>query len=111
MSVIIRSFIVGDLRFTAVISICLCYTETEVRYIKILYFHCSERCEQNMGLQDGRVRDDMLSASSYRDAAHASKHARIGGSQSWMPSTSDASPYIQVSAFTQTPNIFFLTVH
>lgn len=48
----------------------------------------------------GKIRDDMISASSSRDAAHSPQTARLGGSGSWMPSRDDVSQHLQIDLLT-----------
>ncbi|KAK7109139.1 mucin-5B-like [Littorina saxatilis] len=57
-------------------------------------------CMENMGMMNGQIRDDMLRASSFRDAAHAPQKARLGGSGSWLPARDDANQYLQIDLLT-----------
>ena len=60
----------------------------------------SDICVENMGMMNGKIRDDMLRASSFRDTAHAPQKARLGGSGSWLPARDDVNQYLQIDLLT-----------
>ncbi|XP_025095657.1 mucin-5AC-like [Pomacea canaliculata] len=53
-------------------------------------------CVVDMGMTNGNIRDDMISASSFRDVTHAPQKARLNSLSSWMPSRDDLDQFIQV---------------
>ncbi|PVD30852.1 hypothetical protein C0Q70_10127 [Pomacea canaliculata] len=59
---------------------------------------CAEtgECVVDMGMTNGNIRDDMISASSFRDVTHAPQKARLNSLSSWMPSRDDLDQFIQV---------------
>ena len=48
-------------------------------------------------MADKRVDDTQLSASSYQDADHAPRHARLLDPSFWMPHDEDPEPWLQIS--------------
>ena len=49
-----------------------------------------------MGMQNGYIRDDMISASSTRDASHAPQRARLNSATSWLAAHDDTHQFLQV---------------
>ncbi|XP_048245056.1 mucin-19-like isoform X7 [Haliotis rufescens] len=53
-------------------------------------------CREEMGMANGIIRNDMISASSYRDGLHSAISARLGGNSAWLAATENKNQYIQV---------------
>jgi len=55
-----------------------------------------DECLHDMGMKSGHVRNNMVSASSYRDSHHAPQKARLDSSSCWLAATNDKDQYIEV---------------
>ncbi|XP_067650638.1 mucin-5AC-like [Haliotis asinina] len=53
-------------------------------------------CKEDMGMANGFIRNDMISASSYRDGLHSAISARLGGNSAWLAAEENKKQYIQV---------------
>lgn len=59
-------------------------------------------CQMSLGMEDGRIKDNALSASSFHDAKHAAKLGRLnlvppsGHAGAWSVKTNDAHQWIQI---------------
>lgn len=59
-------------------------------------FLAPDTCVVDMGMQNGYIRDDMISASSSRDASHAPQRARLNSATSWLAARDDTHQFLQV---------------
>ncbi|XP_035826998.1 hemocytin isoform X2 [Aplysia californica] len=57
-------------------------------------------CLSNMGLRSGLVRNNMITASSFRDTYHSPQMARLDSQGSWLAAIDDLNQYIQVDFLT-----------
>ncbi|XP_076461744.1 uncharacterized protein LOC143294198 [Babylonia areolata] len=58
--------------------------------------HLPDTCLADMGMVNGYIRDDMISASSSRDLSHSPQRARLNGPTSWLPARDDSRQFLQV---------------
>ncbi|KAL8604894.1 hypothetical protein ACOMHN_028522 [Nucella lapillus] len=62
--------------------------------------HVPDTCLADMGMANGQIRDDMIYASSSRDASHSPQRARLNGHSCWLAARDDSHQFIQVDLLT-----------
>lgn len=63
--------------------------------------HIPTVCKAPMGMQSNQIRDEMITASSFRDGNSSPEKARLNTNGFWMPATDSKTEYLQIDFLQQ----------